>query len=166
MLAKKENVFLLVHFITKQSRSSDSCEIPPEVTDVTPINLALLFNMNDQEIGSLSKHCGAWTCYIKASLYDKALANQIKEDLQLVSSHLQITALCGKLSHVINRDVDQRVNLLKNHLAWCQWVEMDVEYECHSKDLAPWLYQGDIECLILWAILDQLLSWRISLHCL
>lgn len=39
----------------------------------------------------------------------------------------------------MNRDVDQRVNLLKNHLARCQWVEMDVEYECHGKDLPPWL---------------------------
>lgn len=65
-LGKKENVFLLVHFITKHSRSSDSCENPPEIIDVTPINLALLFNTNDQENGSLSKHRVAWMCYIKA----------------------------------------------------------------------------------------------------
>lgn len=65
-LEKKENLFLLVHFITKQSRSSDSCEIPPELTDVTLTNLALLFNTNDQDNGSLSKHRGACMCYIKA----------------------------------------------------------------------------------------------------
>lgn len=90
--------------------------------------------MNDQENCTLSKHCGAWTCYIKASLYDKALADQIRGDLQLVPSWLSllITAHCEELSYVINRDVDQRLNLLKNHLAKCQVVEMDVEYECHG----------------------------------
>lgn len=57
-LGKKEKFFLLGHLITQQSQSSDSCKNAPEHTDVNPINLALLFNMNNQENGTISKHSG------------------------------------------------------------------------------------------------------------
>lgn len=89
--------------------------------------------MNDQENCTLSKHCGAWACYIKASLCDKALADQIRRDLQLVPSwpSLLITSHCGKFSYVINRDAESQ-SPKKNHLDHCQVVEMDVEYECHG----------------------------------
>lgn len=63
---KGKKFFLLGHFITQLSQSSDSCENAPEHTDVNPIHLMLLFNMNDQENGTISKHSSAWTRYIKA----------------------------------------------------------------------------------------------------
>lgn len=83
--------------------------------------VVVLFNKNDQDNCTLrkhcsdfhnSKHCGAWRATLKASLYDKALADQIRRDLQLVPSWL-ITVHCGKYNYVMNRCVDQRVNLLK-----------------------------------------------------
>lgn len=66
-LGKKEKSFLLGHLITQQSQSSDSCKkMLPGILMSTQSILALLFNMNDQEKGTISKHSGARTRYIKA----------------------------------------------------------------------------------------------------
>lgn len=77
------------HFIILLDQSSSSCENAPRHTDADAINpAAVLFNTDDQENCTLSKHCGAWMCYIKARRYDKALTDQIRGDLQLVPSRL------------------------------------------------------------------------------
>lgn len=77
------------HFIILLDQSSSSSENAPRHTDADAINpAAVLFNTDDQENCTLSKHCGAWMCYIKARRYDKALTDQIRGDLQLVPSRL------------------------------------------------------------------------------
>lgn len=77
------------HFIILLDQSSSSCENAPRHTDADAINpAAVLFNTDDQENCTLSKHCGAWMCYIKARRYDKALTDQIRGDLQLVPPRL------------------------------------------------------------------------------
>lgn len=83
--SEKKRTCHVGRFIILLDQSSSSCENAPKHTDADAINpAAVLFNTDDQENCTLSKHCGAWVCYIKARRYDKALTDQIRGDLQLV----------------------------------------------------------------------------------
>lgn len=60
--------------------------------------------MNDQENYKLSKRCSPWTCYIKASQYDKALADQIRRNYSFHGSAHKYKLIVESIALMLTKD--------------------------------------------------------------
>lgn len=89
MVEEKKKSPHVGHFIILLNQTSNSCEHAPRHTDASPINWAPCRSIwMIKKTAHLVNTAVPVACYIKASLYDKALADQIRRDLQLVPSWL------------------------------------------------------------------------------